>query len=454
MQSIVEVVCVGSGSSKTYNSVYTDPGFCKMVIVQDDDKFPAPRMCLLRKWPNFDGFGFTVYEDLISSTGALKVEEVARHSPAEAGGLRKNDVVIEINNENVENKTFLRLVEILKEACAQNEMELLVLAEDDAEWYRVRNISVNTMFPNIEYCETPYYGHILKPLESSSQVNMGNQKSGASQMEFHSSSGKLYRTTLVVDKDRDSVYRRIEELPTNSGEPSQVGTIPPLRPEDSGSVRIYYRRDKEYMGKKVKRDASAEGKADDLSTTIADSGHGTMSNKRSGLKTGASPYSTLGKTYGEQANVDLLRDEWAELMDKYLNTKFRSSEKEDQQAPQRDSSAKRNYTIRLTDGNMSVSNKRSRAQSPNDASFSFLYSGRDDIHSASATSFREIARQTSPYQHLVQGREKVQQNRYPSPYQSRYSPTRAQQRTTSLGRTESPTSESFFFIFMTTVFFH
>ncbi len=81
MQSIVEVVCVGGGSnntSKQYNSVYTDPGYCKMVIVQDDDKFPSPRLCLLRRWPNFEGgFGFNLYEDLISQSGALKVEEVS-----------------------------------------------------------------------------------------------------------------------------------------------------------------------------------------------------------------------------------------------------------------------------------------------------------------------------------------------------------------------------------------
>ena len=439
MQSIVEVVCVGAGSSKTYNSVYTDPSFCKMVIVQDDDKFPSPRLCLLRKWPNFDGgFGFNLYEDLISSTGSLKVEDVVKHSPAEAGGLRKNDVIIEINNENIEYKSFFRLVEILKEACSQNEMELLVLAEDDAEWYRVRNISVNTMFPNIEYCETPYYGHILKPLESPSQNNM-NQKSGNSQIEFHSSSGKLYRTTLVVDKDKDSIYRRIEELPSTGAQSNQVGTVPPLRPEDSGSVRIYYRRDKDFQAKKAKRDTSA---ADAEDQTVSDSGHGTLSTKPSTQKV-TSPFSTFGKTYGEQANVDLLRDEWADLMDKYLNNKFRSNEKEDQQTPQRDSSAKRNYTIRL-DGSSAATK---RAQSPSDASFSFLYSGRDDFHSASATSFRELNRQTSPYQHLLQKGNQQTQNRFPSPHHSKYSPTRSQPRP-GRPQVESPTSKSYFIRFL------
>ena len=123
--------------------------------------------------------------------------------------MRKNDVIIEINGENIEFKSFFRLVEILKEACNQNEMELLVLAEADAEWYRVRNICVNNHFPNIEYCETPYYGHILKPLEAFVPSENGTlkAKNGNSQIEFHSSTGKLYRTTLVIDKEKDSVYR-------------------------------------------------------------------------------------------------------------------------------------------------------------------------------------------------------------------------------------------------------
>jgi hypothetical protein len=105
-------------------------------------------------------------------------------------------------------------------------MELLVLAEQDAEWYRVRNIIVNSHFPNIEYCETPYYGHILKPLDSLTQLGPNMPKMGTSQIEFHSSSGKLYRTTLVIDKDKDSIYRRIEELPGENN-----NELAPMRPD-------------------------------------------------------------------------------------------------------------------------------------------------------------------------------------------------------------------------------
>jgi hypothetical protein len=306
----------GSVTGRTFNSIYTDPGQCKMVIVQDDDKFPSPRLCLLRRWPNFEGgFGFKLYEDLISSTGALKVEEVVRHSPAEAGGLRQNDVIVEINGDNIECKSFFRLVEILKEACGQNEMELLVLADGDADWYRVRNITVNSNFPNIEYCETPYYGHILKPLDTSQSILGQHQllagpKVGTSNIEFHSSTGKLYRTTLVIDKERDSLYRRIEELPATSGYEEQVGSgaIPPLRPDGTfrhpgaESLRVYYRRDRNALSGATLTGSGADENTN-ATTTGHDSGHGTISNRLStpnALNNTMSGYSTLNKSYSEQ----------------------------------------------------------------------------------------------------------------------------------------------------------
>lgn len=454
MQSVVEVVCVGgSGSNKTFNSVYSDPGVCKMVIVQDDDKFPSPRLCLLRRWPNFDGgFGFKLYEDLISSTGALKVEEVVRHSPAEAGGLRKNDVIIEINGDNIEFKSFFRLVEVLKEACSRNKMELLVLAEQDAEWYRVRNITVNSHFPNIEYCETPYYGHILKPIDSI-QAGPNQTKTGPSQIEFHSSSGKLYRTTLVIDKDKDTnkdfIYRRIEELPETSNADEEVGTagstIAPLRPDGTyrhpssdpnSSVRVYYRR----------MNPTPVRLSDDQ---LADSGHCTMADRRSTpLNTTTSPYSTLGKDNGERS-VDLLHDKWGDLMDKYLDTKFKSADTglgdsqatnaftDSQQQPDRDTNTlKKSHIIKLNDPSMSSTMKRSRTQSPNDAStFSYLYSGRDDYQTA------------SPYQ---RGSPYTQShNRFTSPQPNVQSPTRVtrpQPQQSKLNTNQDTSSMCFSFI--------
>jgi hypothetical protein len=383
MQSVVEVVCLGNG--KTYNSIYTDPGYCKMVIVQDDEKFPSPRLCLIRKWPNFEGgFGFQLFEDLLNSNGALKIESVVKGSPAEAGGLKPNDVIIEINGDNIEYKSFFRLVEILKEAFNQQEMELLVLGETDADWYRVRNITVNGNFPNIEYCETPYYGYKFRTLDSSP----GNRRLHPQQIEFHSNSGKVFRTTLVIDKDKESVYRRIEELPNNKEAKSASAATSTLTSKDEVPLRVYYRR------------AHAE---DSRSTQnpLIDSGHGTLTGRKSTCTQSApiSPNSTLGKSYNTtNPQVDLLHDQWGDLMDKYLDDKYRSNS-----VPDASHTTTTNNKDTLTStsckniiylNDETLKRTRSRTQSPlrtdnttdQQTTFSFLFSGRDDYTTSTAAS--------------------------------------------------------------------
>jgi hypothetical protein len=138
----------------------------------------------------------------------------------------------------------------------------------------------------------------------------------------------------------------------------------------------------------------------------------------------------LGKSYGENAAVDLLHDKWADLMDQYLDSNYKKSSAFDQPDKDGSGTGKRSHVIKLYDPNATMS-KRSRCQSPNDGSFSYLYSGRDDYQTASASSFRDLNRQTSPYQHLLlnqRGSPQTQSQRYPSPHQSVQSPTRSQQR--------------------------
>ena len=155
-------------------------------------------------------------------------------------------------------------------------------------------------------------------------------------------------------------------------------------------------------------------------------------------------------------------------MDKYLDNRFRSSSAHghadhDQHEAihnHRDASLghtlgkRNNYAIRLNDptNQSTIGSKKSRCQSPNDGSFSYLYSGRDDFQSASATSFREINRQsTSPYHHLAQQYQRGPQ-RYPSPHHSVTSPARHQsqlnqQRPHSQSKFQAPQADNSKLIF-------
>lgn len=193
-------------------------------------------------------------------------------------------------------------------------------------------------------------------------------------------------------------------------------------------MRVYYRRDRADVGLLSASQAETDGQN-------ADSGHGSMAQRRStplsqtqgGATTTtttnlASPYSTLGKSYATEHGVDLLHDKWADLMDQYLDNKFKSNApagaaaaelSQDVTSDDQKNTMKRSHVIKLNDPNLSntirstKSTSRSRAQSP-EGPFSFLYSGRDDYQSASATSFRDL-NSRSPYR---RGSPQTQSQRY------------------------------------------
>ncbi len=265
----------------------------------------------------------------------------------------------------------------------------------------------------------------------------------------------------------------------------QAASLPPLRPDGTfrhplydqqthvdpnGSVRVYYRRDRPNHTTITTHSSAptptpTQHQTGTATMTAADSGHGSLSNRRSNtpgttfntLTSTTSPYSTLGKSTGEQAAVDLLHDKWADLMDRYLDNKFRSASvgaaahnnqhsvnfsdtltttnnQDLNQSASSSTSQKRSHVIRLNDPNATLNAtstiKRSRCQSPNDggsSSFSYLYSGREDLPLSAQSTFHRQS--TSPYaqqqMYYNRGSPVTQSQRYPSPHLSVTSPTRS-----------------------------
>lgn len=63
---------------------------------------PAPRLCHLIKWPDFDGYGFNLHADKTKS--GQFVGNVDENSPAQSAGLREGDRIIEVNGVNIANE--------------------------------------------------------------------------------------------------------------------------------------------------------------------------------------------------------------------------------------------------------------------------------------------------------------------------------------------------------------
>ena len=330
-KSVVEVVYVNG--TKSYNSTYETSGQSKMIIIQDDDdetdedKFPPPRLCLLRKWPTFDGgFGFSLCDDLLNSTGSLKVKNIIKNSPAEVGGLKINDILIEVNGEYVEYKSFFHLIEILKEAFNKQEIELLVVTDEDAEWYRRKGISINSNFPNIQYCETPYYGFKFRDMSlkdiSSNIIGFGDTR----RINSHLSLKKEKPKTYIINTSEDKIHKYSQPI-------------------------------------SLKKSQSLKNNFD------VDENHNFTFDKNKSYQNLLNTDSNDNPT----SNTDTLHDSWSEVIDKYLEIMNNKSTENLSSSNNEKEKTKAKNEIKL-----SSERSRSLNSARKQPAFSFLFSGRDD----------------------------------------------------------------------------
>lgn len=112
---------------------------------------PSPRLCHLRKWPDFEGYGFNLQYEKHTSTEFIG--DVDGDSPAECTGMRKGDRVIEVNGDNIEGLPHPEVIEKIK--ANPNETRLLVVDTSTYDFYNDRGIQITSTMRNVEHHETP-----------------------------------------------------------------------------------------------------------------------------------------------------------------------------------------------------------------------------------------------------------------------------------------------------------
>ena len=110
-----------------------------------------PRLCHLKKWPNFNGCGFNLHERL-KHPGHL-VGSLDPNSPAEAAGLRKEDKIIEVNGQNVLNASHQQVVEKIRGH--GSEVKLLVVDSATDRYCQQNTIWIHGHMNNIEVIVCP-----------------------------------------------------------------------------------------------------------------------------------------------------------------------------------------------------------------------------------------------------------------------------------------------------------
>lgn len=111
-----------------------------------EEEGPSPRLCILRLWPDFEGFGFNLHAEK-TKPGECFIGGVDPGSPAEAAGLREGDRIIEVNDANVQGQNHGDVVARIKSN--PNLIRMLVIEPNGEAWYQERGVIVNSALPNV-----------------------------------------------------------------------------------------------------------------------------------------------------------------------------------------------------------------------------------------------------------------------------------------------------------------
>ncbi|XP_071545754.1 uncharacterized protein [Panulirus ornatus] len=109
------------------------------------DNAPSPRLSIIVKWPDFEGYGFNLHAE--KSKPGQYIGKVDAGSPAEVAGLLEGDRIIEVNGVNIANENHKQVVQRIK--AVANETRLLVLDPKADKYYKSKNIVVRGTQENV-----------------------------------------------------------------------------------------------------------------------------------------------------------------------------------------------------------------------------------------------------------------------------------------------------------------
>jgi len=98
------------------------------------------RLCHLKAWPDFAGFGFNLHAD--RATPGQYIGKVDDGSPAEAAGLRLHDRIVEVNGSRIDGKSHAEVVACIKSVAG--EVRLLVVDAATDEFFRNNGVQISS----------------------------------------------------------------------------------------------------------------------------------------------------------------------------------------------------------------------------------------------------------------------------------------------------------------------
>ena len=114
---------------------------------------PRPRLCHLKKWPHFSGYGFNLHAG--KTKLSQNIGKVDPKSPADSAGLKEGDIIVEVNYVNISNENHQQVVKRIRNGLEidgvvhDDEVVLLVVDKETDEYYKNLNEVVKNSSSNV-----------------------------------------------------------------------------------------------------------------------------------------------------------------------------------------------------------------------------------------------------------------------------------------------------------------
>uniref|UniRef100_A0A0P4W8P3 PDZ domain-containing protein n=1 Tax=Scylla olivacea TaxID=85551 RepID=A0A0P4W8P3_SCYOL len=208
---------------------------------------PAPRLCIIVKWPYFEGYGFNLHAE--KSKPGQYIGKVDENSPAEKAGLLEDDRIIEVNGVNIANENHKQVVQRIK--AVPNETRLLVVDPAADRYYKNRNIVVRGSQDNVitrssvleeKAPPTPETQTVSPPTSVSNghheEIDNRSVSSAASSSAASEASTQPQHAAALAEADKDSTVEEVASNETMEKEKSRSPSPQPAEEAENPSEEI------------------------------------------------------------------------------------------------------------------------------------------------------------------------------------------------------------------------
>ena len=127
---------------------------------------PRPRECHVKKWPHFDGYGFNLHAE--KNKPGQFIGNIDSGSPAEKGGLKEGDRIVEVNGVNVNQENHKQVVQRIK--AVPHETKLLVVDKKCEEYHKQNDIIVKSSLPYVLHLSSEQEEEVIDTNDDDEEV--------------------------------------------------------------------------------------------------------------------------------------------------------------------------------------------------------------------------------------------------------------------------------------------